>query len=126
MKNNMKRKYVLSTFVIGFLLSIFIFNPVVVYAHAPKEVVLAYNKDSQTLTVTITHKSPSPGFHYISKIEIKKNGAPIGTNEYKNQPDKETFDYSYKIQALEGDKIEVKATCNLFGSKTVNLTMHKP
>lgn len=121
------KKRVLPAVTIGILLAVFLFTliPVAAYAHAPKEVALAYNRDSQTLTVTITHKSPSPGFHYISKVEIKKNGTAVSTNEYKNQPDKETFDYSYKIQAAEGDAIEVKVTCSLFGSKTVSTTIKK-
>lgn len=122
------REGILPAVMIGILLTMFLFvlNPAAACAHAPREVALSYNMGSQTLTVTITHKSPSPGFHYISKVESKKNGAVISTNEYKNQPDKETFDYRYKIQAAEGDSVEVKVTCSLFGSKTVSTTIKKP
>lgn len=119
----MKIKYLLSAFVTGFLFTILLLTPAAVYAHAPKEVTLSYNKESQALTVRITHKTPSAGSHYIDKVEIKKNGTVISTNQYKSQPDKETFEYSYKIQASGGDRIEVKASCNFFGSKTVNLTI---
>ena len=94
-------------------------------AHAPKDVKLSYDSQSQVLSVTITHKSPFPSFHYIKSVEIKKNGSVVSTNKYENQPDQATFTYSYKVPATAGETLEVKATCNLFGSKTVTLTVEK-
>ncbi len=122
----MKGKYLLSALIISLILSIFIITPVAVYAHAPQDVSLSFNKESQTLTVKITHKTPSPGSHYINKVEIKKNGTVVSTNEYKSQPSKDKYEYSYKIQASGGDRIEVKASCNFFGSKTADLSIPKP
>ena len=86
---------------------------------------MSYDSTSQMLTVTITHKSPFPSFHYIKSVEIKKNGIVVSTNQYKNQPDQATFTYSYKVAATVGDTLEVKASCSLYGSKTVNLTVEK-
>ena len=92
--------------------------PQAVYAHGPQTVDLSYNAASQTLTVTITHSSPSTGFHYIKSVEIKKNGALVSNNSYDSQPDPKTFTYTYKLSAAENDKVEVTATCSLWGHKT--------
>jgi mannose-1-phosphate guanylyltransferase len=94
-------------------------------AHAPQDVKLVYDSQSQMLTVTITHKSPFPNYHYINSVEIKKNGNIQSTNKYKNQPDQATFAYSYKVPAAAGETLEVTASCSLFGSRTANLTVGK-
>lgn len=99
--------------------------PQVLFAHAPQDVTLSYDATSQVLAVTITHKSPFPGAHYIKNVEIRKNGTIVSANKYENQPDQATFTYSYKVPATAGETLEVKASCSLFGSKTVNLTIGK-
>jgi desulfoferrodoxin (superoxide reductase-like protein) len=120
----MKRTISISRVILGallvFSLSVFAF-PQSAFATAPKDVKLAYNANSQTLTITITHKSLSTGSHYIKKVEIKKNGTLVSDNTYKNQPDPETFTYTYQLSAQEGDTLEVTATCNLWGHKTETL-----
>ena len=94
-------------------------------ANAPQDVNLSYDSQSQMLTVTITHKSPFPNFHYIKIVEIKNNSNIVSTNKYKNQPDQATFTYNYKVPAKVGETLEVKASCSLYGSKTVNLIVEK-
>lgn len=98
-------------------------NPSSAHATAPTDLKLAYNPATQTLQATITHASPAPSFHYIKKVEIKKNGEVISANEYNNQPDRLTFSYTYEIPAAEGDVLEVTASCNIWGSKTEKLTI---
>lgn len=118
-----KRTAILSLvgiFVIFAMASLF---PTAVNAHAPKKVLLAYDGATKTLSVTITHTRFSEG-HYIDKVEIKKNGKVIATQEYKGQPS-ETFTYTYKIDAVSGDTFEVKATCNKFGSESETITVGK-
>lgn len=99
--------------------------PIAAYAHTPKEVTLVYNTAAQTLEVTIVHETPSPTWHYIKKVEIKKNGKSVSINDYTSQPDKTKFVYSYTVQAAKGDVLEVIASCNIYGSKTVKLTVDK-
>lgn len=99
--------------------------PMGAYAHPPKEVTLVYNQDTQTLEVTVEHNTPSPTWHYINKVEIKKNGTSVNTNEYTSQPDKSKFVYSYKVQAAKGDVLEATVSCNIYGSKTVKVTVDK-
>ena len=91
-------------------------------AHAPKEVVLSYDQAKHTLEVRITHSSSSPTFHYIKKVELKKNGQTVSVNEYKSQPDQATFSYVYPVEVGRADVLEVTATCSIFGSKTKKLT----
>lgn len=107
------------------LFAVFFMYPQPSLANAPQDVKLSYDSQSQVLTVTITHKSPFPNYHYIKIVEIKKNGIVVSTNKYENQPDQATFTYSYKVPATVGDTLEAKASCSLYGSKTTNLTVGK-
>ena len=124
----MKRIHVISACILSvllFVLIIFYLYPQVSYADTPQDVKLEYDSSAQTLAVTITHKSLFPGFHHIKTVEIKKNSSIINSNNYDTQPGKSPFTYSYKVPAAEGDKLEVTATCSLFGSKTETITVPK-
>jgi hypothetical protein len=94
-------------------------------ATPPQDVQLSYDSQTQMLTVTITHKSLFPNFHYIKIVEIKNNGNIVSINKYKNQPDPVTFTYTYKVPARVSDTLEVTASCSLYGSKTVSLIVEK-
>jgi desulfoferrodoxin (superoxide reductase-like protein) len=107
------------------LLSLLTVSPITAYAHPPKDITLLYNSASQTLEVTIVHESASPSWHYIKKVEITKNGKAIGVYEYKSQPDKSPFVYSYTAPGAPDEVLEVTATCNIYGSKAVKLTIGK-
>jgi uncharacterized protein (UPF0333 family) len=95
------------------------FYPAMASAHGPKEVKLGYDAAAKALQVTITHTNFKAD-HYISKVEVTKNGKALMSQEYTSQP-AETFSYSYKVDAVVGDVLEVKASCSKFGSKTEKL-----
>jgi len=121
----MKRTSVISTLVLSvllFVLMFFCFSPRVSYANAPQDVKLEYDASTQNLAVTITHNSSSSGFHYIKYVEIKKNSVVLSTEKYDSQS-AGTFTYNYKVPAVAGDKLEVNATCNIFGSKSSAVTV---
>jgi hypothetical protein len=121
----MNRVIGISTFIFSVLLVLSVFNivyPQSAFADPPQDVKLGYDSNSQTLTVTITHKS-SFGFHYVKSVEIKKNGIAVSTNTYDSQPDPATFTYTYKVPAVKGDTLEATANCSLSGSKTATLTV---
>ena len=99
--------------------------PQMSFATSPQDVTLEYDAGTQILTVTITHPSFFPNYHYIKYVEIKKNGVDVMKNTYKNQPDQATFTYTYKVPAAEYEELEVTATCSWHGHKTVNLTVRK-
>ena len=91
-------------------------------AHAPSDVVLAYDAGTKVLSVTITHSSPMPSYHYIKTVEIFINGKSVMITPYTSQPGS-TYTYTYTVQAANGDKLQVAATCNIIGTKTVETTI---
>ena len=99
--------------------------PQMSFATSPQDMKLEYDANTQVLTVTITHPSSFPNYHYIKYVEIKKNGVDVMKNSYKNQPAQAIFTYTYKVSAAEYEELEVTATCSVYGSKTVNLTVRK-
>ncbi|HOD28212.1 MAG TPA: hypothetical protein PKH03_03285 [Syntrophales bacterium] len=114
--------------VVGLLLAFAVvaaFLPAEAGAHAPKTVQLAYDAVTQTLSVTISHPSPNPGFHYIKRVVVRKDGKDLEKAEYKSQPVTSEFTYTYKIAGGGGDTLEVTATCNIWGSKTEMITVPK-
>ncbi len=122
----MKRTTLVSKLIFGALflaLTILCFSPSISYADAPKDVTIKYDSSSQTLSVSITHKSLFPGMHHIKTIEIKKNNTVFSTTNYDTQPKDVPFAYTYKVEAAKGDKLEVTVTCNLSGSKTATITV---
>ena len=94
-------------------------------ANAPQEVVLSYDQAKHALEVRITHTSKDPAAHYVKKVEIKRADKTIATTEYQSQPGQATFTYVYPVEIGAQDVLEVKATCNIFGSKTATLDMRK-
>lgn len=97
--------------------------PDIVSAHTPSAMTLSYNRETQDLRVTITHQVTDPAIHYIVKMDIKKNGALYNTSLYTGQPNPNSFTYTYRVNATLGDVIEVTASCNQGGSKTVQHTI---
>lgn len=106
-------------------LMLFAWLPLGAWAHAPKEVVLSYDQARKMLSVQISHLAKNPASHYVSKVEIKKNGQAVPAAEYQKQPQQDPFVYEYPLDAAPGDSVEVKATCNMFGSKTTKLDIPK-
>jgi len=126
----MKKTVVMSKFIPGVLLLalalFFCFNPSISRADAPKDVKIEYETATQTLAITITHKSLFPKMHHIKTVEIKKNTAVISSTDYTTQPKEVPYTYTYKLAAAQGDKLEVTVTCNMSGSKTVTAIVHQP
>jgi hypothetical protein len=122
----MKRTPAISKFIFSVLLfglMMFCFYPQISYADAPQDIKIEYDSGTQTLTVTVTHKSSFTGFHYIKTVEVKKNSITISKNNYDSQPKEMPFIYTYKVDAAKGDKLEATATCSLSGSKTATMTL---
>lgn len=107
--------------VVALLLGICFLVAPAAMATPPQNIQLAYDSTSQTLSVKITHASFFPGLHYIKNVEIRKNGNTANSYQYDRQPDDKTFVYRYPLAFAPGDTLEVKASCNLYGSKTADL-----
>jgi hypothetical protein len=94
-----------------------------VTATPPTDIVLAYNSATGQLSATITHPIPNPDVHYIKNVLVKLNDQTVINANYTSQPTKDTFTYTYPLQALPGDTISVTGTCVLFGSLTKSMTV---
>lgn len=99
--------------------------PALCVAHPPKEVVLTYNQPKRMLEVRITHDTSEPAKHFVSSVEIKKDGKTISRNEFRSQPGQATFVYSYPLEPFPDGAIEVTAKCSVSGSMTEKLDMRK-
>jgi hypothetical protein len=113
------------TYFISLGLLIVLLSPSIILAHPPKGLSAVYDVAAQKLTVRIDHGSLFPSKHYIDKVEVKKNAQVVITQTYKNQPEKNPFEYTYDIPAAEGDVLEIIAGCNFYGSKTISITVAK-
>jgi hypothetical protein len=94
-------------------------------AHSPKEVSLTYNQPQKTLEVRITHSVSDPAKHFVSSVEISRDGKTISRHEYRSQPGGSTVVYSYPLEPFPDGIIEVKVTCSVSGSTTEKLDMRK-
>ncbi len=108
------------------LLALLLIFPLSASAHPPSDIQLSYLEKEQTLQVTITHNSFFPSSHYIKQVEIQKDGEKSAIYEYKSQPDKTKFSYVYSVPLKEGDHVEVRAFCNIYGSRTGSLVIPGP
>jgi desulfoferrodoxin (superoxide reductase-like protein) len=100
-------------------------NPGPAFADPPQDVALSYDNAKQTLTVGVTHNTTFSRLHYVKQIDIRKNGMPVSSYQFKSQPDKKTFTETYEVPAEAGDVLEAIANCNLQGNKSATLTVGK-
>ena len=90
--------------------------PLVVHAHPPSSMEIAYDADIQTLNVTISHGVSNVDTHYIQMLEVRKNDSLYLSQDYTSQPSTSTFTYSLDVPATKGDKLSITAICNQYGS----------
>jgi len=114
----MKKKFFLCLLLLSFVLN----------AHPPKSIELSYDGEKATLTVKIWHKVGEPESHFIDKITVFLGDEPIAEKVYTRQQNEtsqeETFVFSAK-PLKPGDMVKVRANCNRFGRKTVQLEWPK-
>jgi len=115
----------LAGWLVSGLLALLLIFPALASATPPSAIEPVYLDKEQMLQVTITHNSFSPGFHYIKKVEIQKNSEQPVLYEYSNQPDKSTFTYKYTFKVLpkKGDRVDIKVSCSIYGSRTVKIVI---
>lgn len=106
--------FILFSFFIGFAAQ----------AHPASKVIVTY-KDGK-LTVQANHKVKDATDHYIKEVIVYVNGKEYKTLTFtkQNSLEMETIVIDFP-EYKEGDVVEVKTTCNKFGSKTGKLTIKK-
>ena len=87
-----------------------------VSAHNPTDIQVSYDPGTEKLSVTVTHPVDDPTTHFVNKVQVRQNGRTISDPDYKSQPEKTTFTYTYDVKAAPGDTIWVLTTCNRGGS----------
>lgn len=116
-----------------FLVVLFtVFTVSAFFGHAPTGAEFNYEATSEggVLTVNVLHNlktSPvsDPTKHYLNKIVLYVKGKTVETLTLNKQNSIEGEKVVFKINLNPGDKISVKATCNLLGTKKVNYTIPK-
>jgi hypothetical protein len=101
---------------LGILASVAFLIVAPVAAHPPSDIVMSYDPGSEKLSVTVTHVVDDPQTHYIKKLQVWKNGLVISDPDYKSQPTKDTFTYTYDVKATHADTFRAIATCSIAGN----------
>ena len=97
--------------------------PLAAFAHPPKSVTATYDRATKSVTIIAEHQVKDVAAHYIDEIEIEVNGKNVAKAEYKVQSSLESHQAVIVIgDVAPGSKIEVDASCNKFGSKSVKFT----
>ncbi|MCK9340504.1 MAG: hypothetical protein GX056_04760 [Synergistaceae bacterium] len=87
-----------------------------IYAHPAEKIELKWDEAASVLDVSIVHPVKNTANHYISKIVVSVDGKEIEEKTLKSQSDVKTEHVLFEIKDLKkGSKIEVEATCNVFG-----------
>lgn len=93
-----------------------LFTAGTVEAHSPSEVSIDYDMEEDELTVDITHSVEDPQDHYIENVVVEVDEETEIDEDYDEQPDDTSFQYTYDLAAESGSTIEVTAYCNQEGS----------
>ncbi|MCL2334771.1 MAG: hypothetical protein FWC57_01755 [Endomicrobia bacterium] len=110
-----------SKFIAAVLFAVF-FAAQTAFAHPPSKIEIT--PKGETLAVTVTHNVKDPTKHYIKEVVVTVNGKEAADKKETRQTHTKTQTASFDIPGLKsGDKVSVKATCNLYGSKTVEITV---
>lgn len=93
-----------------------------VMAHAPKKIILTFDKASSTLTADMVHKVKDVNAHYISEVTIYVNGEEVKVATFEKQSEILNELAEFKLENIkEGDEIKLVAKCNKFGKKAAKI-----
>ena len=95
-------------------------------ASVPSDITITYNPDLHRLFVTVTHPTENPETHYIRGVRVKINGAVISDPDYRSQPGRNSFTYTYDVRANPGDSVWLVATCVQGQSLAAHIDIQRP
>ena len=88
------------------------FLPLVVGAHAPKDIIMEYDPEFKELRLSLGHEVLDPKNHYIYKAVISINGKVVFTDNFFEQLNKYVADITYYLpMAKKNDKIWMEFYC---------------
>lgn len=87
-----------------------------VYAHQPSWVISNYDSVKNELSVTITHRVSNYRRHYITRIDLIKNGRIVDSKQFNRQFNKGIQKANFTIHNIKPtDILSIKAYCNITG-----------
>jgi len=106
-----------------FFLIVIAYQPVNVEAHPPGPITLAYDTDTDVLTVTVTHVTADVSTHYVYEIVIEKNSVVFTTESYTSQSSASGMSDTFNVPAVNGDILKVTAKCSVSGEASQQMTV---
>jgi len=95
-------------------------------SHPPVKVRLGFNFETRILSIGLPHHVKDAVKHRIDKVVVMLNGKEIVSQFFNAQTSLKNHEIHYVIpSAIQGDEIEVTATCNQYGKKKAKLTLKK-
>jgi hypothetical protein len=119
----------------NFLIIFFaIFTVASLYSHPPSGAKFKYDDTSDTgtgiLSVTVKHdvkksRVNDPEKHFVKEVILSVNGNKVEKQTFSKQDSSDGLQVIFKVILKYGDRITIKASCNLGGKKTVNFVILK-
>lgn len=97
-----------------------LFSTGTVEGHSPS-ISLDYDSENEELTVEVSHSVSDTQSHYIENVLIEVNGNTEIDEDYTEQPDTSSFEFTYDLVVEENSTISVTASCNQAGSDSATL-----
>lgn len=95
-----------------------------VAAHPPEALTVVLDERLSILTISVRHNIKDRTTHFIESVEVWVNGAEAAEKTYTSQSSG-SFTVRLKLDAEEGDRVLVRASCNLNGTKEQELVVGK-
>lgn len=93
-------------------------------AHAPKKVILKFNKEKGILEAAINHKVKNTDEHYIKEVVVYVNDVEVKTQAFQEQTEKADEKVAITLENIkDGDVIKLTAKCNKLGKKSAKITV---
>ena len=95
-----------------------------VFAHPPKNASIAWDKATETLTVSAEHSVNDPAKHYVLTLTVFEGNKQLLLKQYDKQSSPAGFSDSLMLQGLKsGSVVRVQLVCNIMGSTETEITI---
>lgn len=96
-----------------------------IYSHAPARFWLAYEFETETLSIDIEHPRMYPDIHYIDNVVVWKNDIIVRNETYTSQPG-DNYHLYFVINATHMDVFKAFGRCCIGGNATDTITVYDP
>jgi len=93
-------------------------------AHPPHDMNIEFNDKTSEVTVSLTHVTTAPDWHFISLIEVFVNDIPVRQQTFTKQEQSNGLTYTTRLRGIRpGDVISAKAHCSRNGIQTSQIVV---